>query len=91
MSSVPKTNMIMKNSTSAPIVYLDWVQALGIINGVVELECAAQVLVPKENGQVQADTVCTAHLRCSVAAANNLMEAIGKALAMLQAPQGKTN
>lgn len=80
---------LLKNTASAPFVYCDVVPAFGIVNGVIELELAAQVLIPKPDGSVQSDLACVAHLRCSVAAANNLVDALDKALDMLKAQVAK--
>ena len=52
----------------------------GALQNIIELELSARMMQPRPDGSVQADMVCTAHLRCSVAAAQALRDAIDKAL-----------
>ena len=75
----------LKNAAAAPFVYFDLVPAFGVVNGVVELELAAQMVVPTADGNAHAETVCTVHLRGSFAAMESLSGAIDKSLDMARA------
>jgi hypothetical protein len=70
----------------APIVYFDGASCFGHHNGAIQIELAANLLMPV-GAAVRVDVVQTAHLRCSVAAALALREALDKALAMYQQGQ----
>ena len=76
--SVPPSGIF--GSDAAPIIYFDGVLAWGYRDGVVQLELAANHLVPMATGspEVKTKVVVTAHLRCSVGAATQLMDAIEK-------------
>lgn len=67
-------------------VYFDGVTAMGEINGAIQVEVAASVLDPAEDGTVNVRRVTTAHLRCSPAAAADLVQALQKALELLKNP-----
>jgi hypothetical protein len=82
---------LLKNAAAAPFVYFDLVPVFGIVNGVVELELAAQVLVPKPDGAVGFETVCVAHLRGSFATMEGLSDAIDKALDMARLATASEN
>ena len=73
---------ILKNAATAPFIYFDGAPALGQMAGAVEIELCARVVLPQADGSTVCDMVCVAHLRSSVAAAANLHEALGRALAM---------
>jgi hypothetical protein len=73
---------LLKNAAAAPFVYFDGVPVFGVVNGVVQLELAANVVVPKPDGGVQLEMVCTIHLRGSLPAMELLSDAIDKALDM---------
>jgi len=83
---------LLKNAAAAPIVYFDNAPVFGTYSGNIEVELAARVLMPKSDGMVSADMACTAHLRCSPAAALILADALTKAVEMhskqAQAPKG---
>ena len=70
----------------APVIYFDGVSCFGHHNGAIQIELAANLLMPVGAG-VRVDLVQTAHLRCSVAAALALREALDKALAMYRQGQ----
>lgn len=67
----------------APFIYFDGVSCFGHHNGAIQIELAANLLMPL-GPQVRVDIVQTGHLRCTPAAAMALREALDKALAMLQ-------
>jgi hypothetical protein len=74
------------SSERAPFVYFDGVSCFGHHNGAIQIELAANLLMPVGAG-VRIDVIQTAHLRCSPAAAIVLREALDKALAMMQQAQ----
>jgi len=74
------------SSERAPFVYFDGVSCFGHHNGAIQIELAANLLMPVGPG-VRVDVIQTGHLRCSPAAAVALREALDKALAMYQQGQ----
>jgi hypothetical protein len=74
----PKLSLVA-GSDAAPVIFLDGVVAWGLNNGVVQIEVAANHLVPSENG-LKTKVVVTGHLRCSLAAAAELRDMIDAAL-----------
>jgi hypothetical protein len=81
ITEAPGIKIVPGSAERAPFIYCDGVVTYGISNGVVQLELAANVIVPEGRG-VRTDVLITAHLRCSPASANGLRDAIEKALAM---------
>lgn len=71
------------SSERAPFVYFDGASCFGHHNGTIQVELAANMLLPVGTG-VRVDVIQTAHLRCSPAAAMALREALDKALTMYQ-------
>ena len=69
------------SSEQAPFIYLDGVATYGVNGGVVQLELAANTIMP-EGGGTRTDVLITAHLRCSPSAAIGLRAAINRALEM---------
>jgi hypothetical protein len=82
----PDPRVAPGTSELAPFVYFDGVPTFGIHNGAIQIELAANTLLPEGKG-VKIDVMITAHLRCSPAAAIGLRETIDKALALLQQGQ----
>lgn len=81
LSSVPaSTQPAVFGSDAAPVIYFDGVVAFGICNGVIQLELAANHLVPVslDGTKVKVKHVIAVHLRCSPDTATNLMEVIEK-------------
>ncbi|MHC2625097.1 hypothetical protein ACVIW2_007129 [Bradyrhizobium huanghuaihaiense] len=74
------------SSERAPIIYFDGASCFGHHNGAIQIELAANLLMPV-GAAVRVDVVQTAHLRCSVPAALALREALDKALAMYKQGQ----
>ena len=72
----------------APFIYFDGVSCFGHHNGAIQLELAANLLLPVGPG-VRVDVIQTAHLRCSLAAALALREALDKSIAMMQQGQAQ--
>jgi hypothetical protein len=78
-----------RDRSDAPIVYFDLIAANGIMNGAVQIELAGRNLIPTVNGGVRVELVTTGRLRCSPAAAQNLILALQGSLKMLdQAQEG---
>ncbi len=71
-------------SERAPFVYLDGVMGMGSTFGEIQLELAANTVVPIGDGETRTEAVITAHLRCSQAAARILRDSIDKALALAE-------
>jgi hypothetical protein len=82
-SQGPGIKIATASSEQAPFVYFDGVACMGTYNGAIQLELAANTLMP-DGASVRVDVLQTAHLRCSPAAAADLRNAIDKALEMLQ-------
>jgi hypothetical protein len=72
----------------APFIYFDGVSCFGHHNGAIQIELAANLLLPIGAG-VRVDVIQTAHLRCSLAAALALREALDKSIAMMQQGQAQ--
>jgi hypothetical protein len=72
------------SSELAPFIYFDGVPTYGVNAGAIQLELAANVLLPDGSGGVKVDLLITAHLRCSPMGAAGLREAIDKALTLVQ-------
>ena len=70
-----------------PVVYFDIVGAYGTMNGAVEIELAARILVPQPDGSTQVKFLSSGRLRCSATAAANLRNSLDAALKMLEQPQ----
>src|SRR5438045_3395412 len=82
-SPVPqKQTRAIGGSDAAPVIYFDGVVAYGVNNGTLQLELATNCLVPSDiNPQsVRTRILMVAHLRSSRLAAEQLAQAIIKAL-----------
>lgn len=77
-----------RNIATAPMIYFDNVPTFGAMNGVVELDLAARVLVPQDNGGPKNELACVGHLRCSILSVALLRDVIDQALAMAEAQGG---
>ena len=77
-----------RNADTAPFIYFDFAPTFGIIAGAIGIELAARILIPGPGGEVKAEVVPTARLRCSPEAANELRNALSAALQMLDGAQG---
>jgi hypothetical protein len=77
----PSINIAAGSSEQAPFVYFDGVLTYGMIAGVVQLELAANIVLPASRG-TRTDLVITAHLRCSPGAALSLRDTINRMLEM---------
>lgn len=75
-------------SDAAPIVYFDGAVAYGVIGAVVQIELAANVVVPvtvNNKAEIRTRSIVTCHLRGTHVAMAQLADAIEKAL-MLHGP-----
>ncbi|WP_052249005.1 hypothetical protein [Leisingera sp. ANG-Vp] len=65
---------------SDKIVYFDGCTTFGKAGGNIQVELQANLLDPKPNGSVEVRSEVTARLRCSRAAALQLIEALRRAV-----------
>ena len=72
---------------TAPIIYFDFVPTYGTLGGMIQIELAARVLQPLQDGSVGTPTIEIGHLRCNPTAAKFLKDALEGALKMLEQPQ----
>ena len=76
-----------RHSDSAPFIYFDVVPAYGIMEGAIQIELGARLIIPHPSGTgTIIEFVGSGHIRCSPTAAVSLRDAINKALNMLQSP-----
>jgi hypothetical protein len=74
-----------RSDASAPVVYFDSAPAFGVMGGVIEIELTARTLVPNfSGGPVSIEILPAARLRCSPGSAEQLVEALNKALELLK-------
>jgi hypothetical protein len=74
-----------RNAEQAPFIYFDGVASYGVSSGAIQIELAADVIIPGEL-DAKTDVVMTAHLRCTPAAAISLQQALNKILEVLNMP-----
>jgi hypothetical protein len=72
---------------SAPIVYFDGTACHGVLNGTLQLELVARILVPTADGGVDLKLIPAVRLRCCPAAAKALLYSIESALQMAERPE----
>lgn len=75
----------------APVIYFEVVPTLGCHSGVVTLMLASGIVIPADGGTTKTQPVAVAHLRCSIASAVGLRDAIDKALLLGAPAQGTQN
>ena len=80
---------MMKNAATAPTIYFDMAPAFGHLNGVLVVEIAAQMLVPRSDDTLVAELACVAHLRCSLPGAMSLRDALDKAIELAGRPPAR--
>jgi hypothetical protein len=79
---------------SAPIIYFEFCPTLGNNNGFINVMLATGVVLPTGANSTETVPVAVAHLRCTTAAATQLRDALGKAIALgaaFEPQQGRTN
>jgi hypothetical protein len=69
------------SSRAAPFIYSDGVATFGVQGGVIQIELAANSIVP-EGAETRSELLVVAHLRCGPAAAKAIRDAIDRALEM---------
>ena len=89
VKSLPSAPPLLKNAATAPFIFFDNVPVYGALGGIIEIEIAARILMPKPDGAISADMSCTAHLRCNPMAAIMLIDALQKAIDMHNKQQEK--
>lgn len=72
---------------AAPLVYFDIVGAYGTFHGMVEIELATRIVIPKPDGSTEVRFMSSGRLRCSPTAAANLRNGLDTALKLLEQPQ----
>ena len=70
-------------------IYFDGAYAYGALNGVLQVELSANALNPTSEGAVELSIEQVARLRCSVAAARGLIDALTKAIEMAEKPKNQ--
>src|SRR5262245_38745123 len=78
-------------SEQAPFIYFDGVLAFGFNHGAIQIELAANIIVPDGKGGTLRNVVTTAHIRCLPTAAADLRQAIDAAMLLRAKPEGKAN
>jgi hypothetical protein len=88
-AKLPSVGPTALGAENAPFIYFDGVSTVGVNFGAIQLELAANVVVPDPNGPTgtRTDVVMTAHVRCSPNAAAELKQNIEKVLEMLAKSQ----
>lgn len=76
----PSRQPIIKNVTTAPLLYFDQAPTLGFSNNVGEIDLSARVSSLFGDGDIRQDMICVAHLRGSMEAFVSLRNAIDKML-----------
>ena len=71
----------------APFVYFDGVSTFGVNFGAIQIELAANMIVPDGAGGTLTKVAVTAHLRCSQNAISDLRQTIDKVLEMVAKSQ----
>lgn len=87
--AAPPPIPVLRNVGSAPVVYFDNVPVFGTYAGNIELQLSTRVMLPKPDGGVITETMCTAHLRCPPATAQQLIEVLQRSLKMLEQHQAE--
>jgi hypothetical protein len=72
---------------TVPIIYFDFAPTFGHLGGNIQIELAARIVLPLEDGTIDNPMIETGRLRCSKTAAVSLKNALEQALKMLDEPQ----
>jgi hypothetical protein len=78
---------VYAENAGAPIIFFDGVVCHGSSHGIIEIELAARIMSPRSDGGVQVQFVPAGRLRCSLAAAAALRNAIDGSIKMAEQPQ----
>ena len=79
---------ITQDAPRAPVVYFDGISAFNNFNGIVSLTLVMSIPVPFNDGTAPGKLTDVAHLRCNLAAAIALKDAIEKAMLAGVVPAG---
>jgi hypothetical protein len=75
---------------TTPFVYFDFVPVYGVRNGVIQIELAAQSLIPRPSeGSPEIEIVPVTRLRCSIVALQSLQDAITKLTELMENAEQK--
>jgi len=93
MSDEPKPSptIAILDQPHAPFVYFDGTSNFGVGNGIVNVTLVANRFLAMSDGSVLPQAVAMAHLRCSLAAAKDLREALDKAILGSMPVEGAAN
>ena len=75
-----KSVVPIRDTPHAPIIFFEWAPLSGYANGIVSITLGASCSEIRPNGEVRAEAVTAAYLKCSIQAAVNLRDAIDNAL-----------
>jgi hypothetical protein len=75
------------DSSDAPTIFFDCIARYGVMDGVIQIEIAGSVMVPRQDGGVDIKFVPTGRLRCSAEAARALRQSLDIALSMAEHPR----
>jgi hypothetical protein len=81
----------LTDQAHAPFLYFDGTSNCGYGNGIINVTIVANRFLPTTAGEILPEAVAIAHLRCSVAAAEDLKAALEKALLVAAPATGRTN
>jgi hypothetical protein len=81
-----KSGLAYTESAAAPIIFFDGVSCHGTMHGIIEIELAARIMAPAQDGLVEIKFIPAGRLRCSVAAAAALLDSIQSATKMAEEP-----
>jgi hypothetical protein len=73
--------------SAAPLIYFDIVGAYGTMSGMIEIELATRILIPRPDGATEVKFISCGRLRCSANAATNLRNGIDSALKLQEPPK----
>lgn len=82
----PARGLDVNDIHHAPFLYFDGASNFGCNNGIVNVTVAAYRYLSEPRGIV-GDVIAVAHLRCTLAAAADLRDALDKAIAMATPPK----
>ena len=78
-----------ENSHNTPIIYFDIAPAYGTMDGIVQVELGARVLIPRPDGSTAVKVVSCGRLRCSAQAATYLRDVLDASLNILEGPKSQ--
>lgn len=73
----------------APLIFFDEAPTVSARDGVIGFTLTAGHHLPLAGGHTASEAVVAAHLRCSLAAARRLHDALGKVLLLAAKPEGE--